>query len=726
MSTSTAVQTSTITGEVGDDRVLVLTIDDPTQATNTMNDAFGQSLASTIDWLEAHRDDFDGVIVTSGKDSFFSGGDLELLRDAGPNDHAAISGALDFTKDKFRRLERLGKPVVAALGGTALGGGYEIALACHYRIALDKKSSRFGLPEVTLGLLPGAGGVTRTVRMFGVVEALTRVVGQGQRYRPAQALEFGLVDEVVDTEEAMMAAARDWIAAHPDAAQPWDRDGFEIPGGTAASPGLADRLPALTAAASVRTPVKGAPMPAPLAVIAAAVEGSVLDFDSASLVETGHCTSLACGPVSGNLIQSMFFDLGSINKGASRPPAEPQRVPEKVLVIGAGMMGAAIAYVVASAKVPVVLRDVSIESAERGKDYARSILGKSVAKGRTTQEAADAVLSLITASADAADTEGCDLVVEAVFEDPAVKQSAFEAVDKYLTADALLCSNTSTLPITALAEGVSRESDFVGTHFFSPVDKMPLVEIVVGEHTSDSALARAFDFVRLIGKTPIVVGDSHGFFTTRVIGRFMDEAISMVAEGVHPSTVEQAAFHAGYPSGALALMDEISLTLSRHIREGMAEAARADGREWIDSKSYALVDRMVDEFERPGRKSGRGFYDYAEDGSKAGLWPGLVEHYLRADHGIPFEDMMDRMLIAQSLDSIACFDEGVLRTVADANIGSIMGIGYPAWTGGVLQFVNQFDGGLPGFVDRADELRARYGDRFIVPSSLRSRTERYL
>ncbi|OZE33625.1 3-hydroxyacyl-CoA dehydrogenase [Rhodococcus sp. 05-2254-6] len=724
MMTTATLRTPTITGDIGTDRVLVLTIDDPTQSTNTMNTAFGESLGQTVDWLETNIDAYDGIIVTSGKDSFFSGGDLELLRDAGPNDHKAIADALDFTKDKFRRLEKLGKPVVAALGGTALGGGFEIALACHRRIALSRNNSRFGLPEVTLGLLPGTGGVTRTVRMFGIVKALTQVVGQGQRYRPAQALELGLIDEVVDTHEQMMANARAWILANPDALQPWDRKGFTIPGGTAASPALATQLPAF--AATVRKQVKGAPMPAPIAVLAAAVEGSVLDFESASLVETRHCTSLACGAVSGNLIQSMFFDLGSINKGGSRPSAEPHRAPEKVLVIGAGMMGAAIAYVVASAGVPVVLRDVSIESAERGKDYARSILGKAVAKGRKTQADADAVLARITPSSDAADAEGCDLVVEAVFEDPAVKQGAFEAVDKYLTADALLCSNTSTLPITQLSQGVSRTADFIGTHFFSPVDKMPLVEIVVGDHTSDSALARAFDFVRSIGKTPIVVGDSHGFFTTRVIGRFMDEAISLVAEGVHPATVEQAALQAGYPSGALALMDEISLTLSRHIREGMAQAARADGRPWIVSKSYALVDRMVDEFDRPGRKAGRGFYEYTEDGTKAGLWPGLVEHCHRPDHGIPFEDMMDRMLVAQSLDSIACLDEGVLRTVADANIGSILGIGYPAWTGGVLQFVNQFDGGIPGFVERADHLRARYGDRFVVPRSLRSRTERYL
>ncbi|MBM7242820.1 enoyl-CoA hydratase/isomerase family protein [Rhodococcus fascians] len=724
MNSPAALHTSTITGEIGTDRIVVLMIDDPAHSTNTMNAAFGESLEQTVEWLETELDAYDGIVVTSGKDSFFSGGDLELLRDAGPSDHAAIADALDFTKDKFRRLETLGKPVVAALGGTALGGGFEIALACHHRIALNNSKARFGLPEVTLGLLPGAGGVTRTVRMFGIVKALTQVVGQGQRYRPAQALELGLIDEVVDTHEQMMAQARSWITANPGALQPWDRAGFTIPGGTASAPAVAAQLPALTA--TVRKQVKGAPMPAPIAVVAAAVEGSVLDFDAASLVETRYCTSLACGPISGNLIQSMFFDLGSITKGASRPPAEPHRVPEKVLVIGAGMMGAAIAYVVASAGVPVILRDVSIESAERGKSYARSVLGKAVAKGRASQADADAVLALITPSSDAADAEGCDLVVEAVFEDPAVKQGAFEDVDKYLTADALLCSNTSTLPITALSQSVSRTGDFIGTHFFSPVDKMPLVEIVVGEHTSDSALARAFDFVRLIGKTPIVVGDSHGFFTTRVIGRFMDEAISLVAEGVHPATVEQAALQAGYPSGALALMDEISLTLSRHIREGMAEAARADGRPWIVSNSYALVDRLVDEFDRPGRKAGRGFYEYAEDGSKVRLWPGLVEHYHRPDHGIPFEDMMDRMLVAQSLDSVACLDEGVLRTVADANIGSILGIGFPAWTGGVLQFVNQFDGGLPGFVRRADELRARYGDRFVVPRSLRARTERYL
>ncbi|WUN55343.1 3-hydroxyacyl-CoA dehydrogenase NAD-binding domain-containing protein (plasmid) [Rhodococcus sp. NBC_00297] len=720
MTENVVLETPTITVVVDDERIARLVMDDPTQPTNTMNDAFGRSFADTVAWLERHRDDYVGVVMTSGKDSFFAGGDLELLRDAGPDDEGRIAAALDFTKNNLRRLETLGRPVVAALTGTALGGGFEVALACHRRIALDRPSSRFGTPEVTLGLLPGAGGVTRVTRMLGVTTALTSVVGRGQRYRPAAALKVGLVDEIADSPDALLRSAHHWIRANPGARQPWDHEGFSVPGGT---PTRAEASTAFTPIPITdRERLRGAQRSASEAVFLTAVDGAALDADAAFALETRYCTELVCGATSGNLIQSLFFDMGAVTKGASRPSGEPRREPTRVLVVGAGMMGAAITHVVASAGIPVVLLDVTAEAAERGKQYSRTILGKQISASRTTLARADAVLQLITPTDDPAAAAGCDLVVEAVFEDLAVKVGVFDRVAGHVAPDALLCTNTSTLPVSKIAAGIARESDVIGTHFFSPVDKMPLVEVVVGEKTTDVTLARAMDFVQAIRKTPIVVRDSHGFFTTRVIGRFMDEAISLVAEGVHPQTVERAAAGAGYPTGALALMDEISLTLSRHIRVGMAGATQRRGDLWTESKSYALVDSMIDDHDRPGRRAGRGFYDYDDTGARIGLWPGLVERWHRPEHGIPYEDMMDRMLVAQALDAIACLDAGIVRTAAEANVGSLMGIGYPAWTGGVVQFVDQFEGGLSGFVERADTLRERYGDRFIVPGSLRGRT----
>ncbi|MGW5219814.1 3-hydroxyacyl-CoA dehydrogenase NAD-binding domain-containing protein [Nocardia sp. NPDC004085] len=708
-----------IAWELGADRVLVLTIDDPTQATNTMTEAFARDLTATVDRLEAEKDSYDGVIVTSGKDSFFAGGDLNLLMNAGPQDAPTIALGLDTYKAAFRRLETLGKPVVAAINGTALGGGFELALACHRRIALDVKGSQLGLPEVTLGVLPGAGGVTRTVRLLGITGAVLNVVGQGQRMKPAKALQVGIIHEVVATREELFDNARAWIKANPDAVQPWDVKGYKIPGGTPASPSLAANLPAFPA--NVRKQLKGAPMPAPIAVLATAVEGAQVDLDTAFKIETRYCTNLICGQISANMIKAFFFDLGSINKGGSRPEGYPVRKPEKVLVLGAGMMGAAIAYVQAQAGMRVVLKDVTVEAAERGKDYSRKLLDKALAKGRITQDKRDQVLDRIHPTADPADAAGCDFVVEAVFEDPELKKKVFAEIEPVVNGDALLGSNTSTLPITDLATGVTRPKDFIGLHFFSPVDKMPLVEIIVGAETSDEAIARAIDYTLAIKKTPIVVNDSRGFFTSRVIGQFMDEAVALVAEGVHPATVEQAATQAGYPVGALALNDEINLELAQKIRRSLRENFLAEGKRWVDSNAYPLVDAMVEEYDRPGRLAGRGFYEYDQQGNKLGLWPGLVEKYTKADHGIPFRDMQERMLFSEAIDTVRCFDEGVLRTVPDANIGSIFGIGFPAWTGGVIQYINQYEGGTAGFVARADELRARYGDRFEVPDSLRAK-----
>ncbi len=527
----------------------------------------------------------------------------------------------------------------------------------------------------------------------------------------------------MDTREEMIAAAKAWIRANPDAAQPWDKPGYKIPGGTPSNPKFAAVLPAFPA--NLRKQLKGAPMPAQHHIMAAAVEGSQVDFDNAGRIETEYFVSLATGQVSKNMIKAFFFDLQHITKGGSRPEGFEQYRAQKVAVLGAGMMGAGIAYVCARSGMDVVLRDVSVEAAERGKSYSRTILDKAVSRGKMSQDAADEVLARIVPTDSMAQAKGADLLIEAVFEDPELKHAVYAEIEPLLAPDALLGSNTSTLPITTLAEGVSRPADFIGLHFFSPVDKMPLLEIVVGEQTSDAAIAKAVDIAQQIKKTPIVVNDSRGFFTSRVIGTFIGEAVAMLAEGVPANSIEQAALQAGYPTGPLALNDEVSLTLGRRIREAARDAAAAEGLPFEEHPSYAVIDRMVLEFDRGGRAAGAGFYDYA-DGKRVGLWTGLGEHFGAGSPGapgadapaMPLRDMAERMLFIEALESVKCWDNGVLRSVEDANIGSIFGIGYPPWTGGVLQFINGYQGGPTGFVERARELAAAYGERFAPPQSL--------
>ncbi|MGW4830254.1 3-hydroxyacyl-CoA dehydrogenase NAD-binding domain-containing protein [Amycolatopsis japonica] len=707
--------------EIGDDRILVLTMDDSTQPTNTMTAKCIADLQATVARLVEEKESFDGVILTSGKDTFFAGGDLNLLMNAGADDVESISRGLDAYKACFRTMETLGKPVVAAINGTALGGGFEFALSAHYRVALDKKGSVLGLPEVTLGVLPGAGGVTRVVRMIGITDALTHVVGQGQRMKPAKALEVGIIDQVVTTEDEMFTAARAWIEANPGAQQPWDVKGYKIPGGTPATPSFAANLPAFPA--NVRKQLKGAPMAAPIAVLAVAVEGAQVDIDTAFAIETRYCASLICGKVSGNMIKALFFDLNSINKGASRPGTFPVRKAEKVAVLGAGMMGAAIAYVAAQSGAQVVLRDVTIEAADKGKDYSRALLDKSVKRGKITAEQREEVLGRILATDDITDVKGADLLVEAVFEDLTLKKNVLAEVEPYLADDALIATNTSALPLSQLMTSVSRPASFIGLHFFSPVDKMPLLEIVVGENTSDAALARAFDFAQQIRKTPIVVKDVYAFYANRVIFQFVDQALSMLAEGVHPVSIEQATTQAGFPVGALALLDEINMKTTLKIQHGALAAAEAEGVPYIETPGTPVQERMVNEFDRPGRLARRGFYEYAEDGKRLRLWPGLLDHFHQPEVDIPFSDMKERLLVASALEAARCIEAGIVGTVADANIGSIFGIGFPAWTGGTLQYINQYDGGPLGFVARADDLRAKYGERFAVPASLRTRAE---
>ncbi len=693
-------ESSTIRWERDDDGVVILTLDDPNQSANTMNAAYAESMAATVDRLEAEKDEITGVIITSAKKTFFAGGDLNDIRAAGTEQSEQIAGFVRDGKALLRRLETLGKPVVAAINGAALGGGLEIALATHHRIAVDDPKVKLGFPEVQLGLLPGAGGVTRSVRMLGIVNALMQLLLQGQQVRPQQAKEIGIVDEIVATREQLIPAAKAWIAANPEATQPWDVKGYKIPGGTPSTPALAQNLPAFPA--NLRKQIKGANYPAPHHIMAAAVEGSQVDFDTASEIEGRYFVDLVTSQVAKNMIQAFFFDLNRVNGSRGRGEDVETFRSRKVVVLGAGMMGAAIAYVAAKAGIEVVLKDVSLEAAERGKRYSKALVDKAVQRGRSTQDQADELLQRITPTQDPADADGADLVIEAVFEDPAVKAQVFAEIEPHLAPGALLGSNTSTLPITGLAEGVSRPDDFIGLHFFSPVDKMPLLEIIKGQQTSEATLWRALDFAAQIGKTPIVVNDSRGFFTSRVIGTFINEGISMLLEGIPAPTIEQASSQAGYPAPVLQLSDELNLNLMRKIADATQKATEAEGGTFTPHPSQTVVNRMLDEYGRGGKLAGAGFYDY-EDGKRARLWPGLREAFppVADPSSLSLKDLEERMLVIEALETVKCIDEGVIESVADANIGSIMGIGFPAWTGGVLQYINGYAGGPTGFIARA-------------------------
>jgi len=722
--------TSTIQWRQDDDGVVVLTLDDPGQRANTMNQAYIDSMAATVERLEAERDSIAGVVLVSGKPTFFAGGDLNDLLALDPSGAAEFAEFVRGAKAQLRRLEQLGRPVVAGIAGAALGGGLELALATHRRIAVDSPKIALGLPEVKFGLLPGGGGIVRTVRMLGVQESLQRLTLEGRTLRPAEALELGLVDELVDGPDELIGAAKRWIAENPEAAQPWDRPGHRIPGGTPAGGDLAKVLPALPA--NLRKRLHGANYPAPLAILAASVESTQVDFDNAIEIEGRYMVELATGQVAKNMIQAFFFDMQQVSGDRDRPEGIARFEPRRLVVVGAGMMGAAIAYVAAKAGIEVVLKDVSAEAAERGKDYSRRLVEKAVERGRQTREDGDALLARIRATGDPADAAGADIVIEAVFEDPELKARVMKEIEPHLAPDALLASNTSTLPITGLADNVTRPADFVGLHFFSPVDKMPLLEIVVGRETEQATVYRALDFARLIRKTPIVVNDSRGFLTSRLITAFMNEAVSWLAEGIPPATIEQATLQAGYPAPVLQLSDEVNLNLMRDIGVLYREAAESEGREWYAHPAYDVLATMIDDHGRGGKLAGAGFYDY-QDGRRSGLWPGLAEAFppVGDPRAIDMVELIERMLVVEALEAVKCVEEGVVESAADANVGSILGIGFPGWTGGVLQYIDGYRSpehadrrGVAGFVQRARELSERHGDRFAPPAGLVAMAER--
>ncbi|CAD5109580.1 3-hydroxyacyl-CoA dehydrogenase NAD-binding domain-containing protein [Zestomonas carbonaria] len=703
--------TDAIRYEKGQDNIVVLTIDMPGQSANTMNAAYVEAMGKTIARLEAEKDAIAGVIITSAKKTFFAGGDLNDLVKVTKAEAAEFYRHVLGLKAQLRTLETLGKPVVAAINGAALGGGWEICLACQHRIALGDKGVQLGLPEVTLGLLPGGGGVVRMVRLLGIEKALPYLL-EGKRVSPQDALRAGLIHAIASDRDDMLAQARAWIAANPAAVQPWDVKGYKIPGGTPSSPNVAQML--AIAPSVLRDKTKGC-FPAPEKILCAAVEGAQVDFDTAQLIEARYFTELVTGQVAKNMIGTFWFQLNEINAGKSRPQGQPQYVTRKLGVLGAGMMGAGIAYVSAQAGIEVVLKDVSVEAAEKGKAYSAGLLDKRVSRGRLSAEQRDAILARIKPTDKEADFEGCDLVIEAVFEDRALKGKVTAAAEAAALPDAVIASNTSTLPISGLACAVQKPEKFIGLHFFSPVDKMPLVEIIRGAKTNDETLARAFDYVLQIKKTPIVVNDSRGFFTSRVFGTFTNEGLAMLGEGVSAAMIETETRKAGMPVGPLAVSDEVSMSLMTHIREQTRKDLAAEGKTMPEHPAFAVVDLMVNEYKRPGKAAGGGFYEYPQGGKKY-LWPELKARFEKADRQIPAVDVRDRILFIQAIETVRCVEEGVLLSTADANIGSIFGIGFAAWTGGALQFINQY--GLKDFIARAQYLAEQYGERFEPPALL--------
>jgi 3-hydroxyacyl-CoA dehydrogenase / enoyl-CoA hydratase / 3-hydroxybutyryl-CoA epimerase len=692
------------------DGIVTVTMD-MTGPVNAMNEEYRGAMSETVEKLKAESD-LTGVIFASAKKVFFAGGDLNDLLAAQPGDEAEFMAVLGTTKAHLRELEKLPVPVVSAINGAALGGGFEICLATNHRIAYNHKSVQIGLPEVSLGLLPGGGGVVRMVNLLGLQNALPYLL-EGKKVTPEQALQAGMIHETVDSLEELLPRAKAWILENKGneaaAVQPWDQKGFRIPGGNASSPKLAQLL--MAAPAMLAKTTRGL-LPAPEQIMDCAVEAARLDFETALRIESRGLAYLVTTPQAKNMINTFFFQMNKINGGASRPKDIPPQQTKKLGVLGAGMMGQGIAYVSAMAGIEVVLKDISAEAAEKGKAYSEKLLDKAISRGRMTEDKKAQVLSLIKPTANDEDLQGCDLIIEAVFESVELKNKITASTEKYLADDGIWGSNTSTLPITQLAEAASKPENFIGIHFFSPVDKMPLVEIICGEQTSDIALAKAFDYAKQIRKTPIVVNDSLGFFTSRTFGTYFDEGVRAVTEGVHPIKVDNLGKAIGMPVGPLTVHDETSLELSRKAMETW-DAMGVKGKFGEQDALEAMIEFMIGENNRGGRHHGGGYFEYHDDGSKT-IWPGLVEKFYKPEVTISDEDIKDRLLFRQVIEALKCLETGVLRSVADGNIGSIMGIGAPVWTGGFIQFVNTY--GLEKFQSRCAELAAAYGERFTCPA----------
>lgn len=699
--------------EKDQDGIVTVTMD-MSGPVNAMNAEYFAAMHATVNKLEAEQG-LTGVVFASAKKVFFAGGDLNDLLAARADNAADFFASTEAMKADLRRLEKLPVAVVAAINGAALGGGYELCLSCNHRLAFNHKSVQIGLPECSLGLFPGGGGVVRLTKLIGVEKALPLIL-ESKRQTPEKALQAGMIDQLVNSIDELLPAAKAWILANKDnseaAVQPWDHKGFKIPGGPVNSPKNAQL--AVMAPAMLHKKTRGL-MPNMTAAMDVSFQASMFDLDTALRIEGREFARIATGPVAKNMISTFFFQLNKINGGASRPKEVEKKLIQKVGILGAGMMGQGIAYVSAMVGIEVILKDISQESADKGKAYSEKLLQKRVQSGRMDEAQASSVLSLITATDNDADLQGCDLIVEAVFENIKLKNRITQATEKYLSEDGFWGSNTSTLPITQLAQASTKPENFIGIHFFSPVDKMPLVEIICGDKTSNETLARAFDYVMQIRKTPIVVNDSLGFFTSRTFFTYLDEGAQLLVEGINPVRIDNLGKAIGMPVGPLQIQDETSLELTRKVEETWAEMGETD--KWGNGDTIRRVIKdMITDNGRGGRHHGGGYYEYHADGSK-NIWPGLYDLYYDEAVEIDDQDIKDRLLFRSVIETLKCLESGVLRTVADGNIGSIMGIGAPPHTGGYIQFVNTY--GFDNFINRCDELSAQYGERFNCPDIVR-------
>ena len=711
--------------EIDADGIALVTWDRPGRSMNVIDLTVIDELAAIVEKVAADAA-VKGAVVTSAKDTFSGGADLTMLEGMGATfagmvraqgEEAAIATLFAESRKLsllYRRLETSGKPWVAALNGTAMGGAFELALACHYRIASDNPKTRLGLPEIKVGLFPGAGGTQRIARMMQPGDALQMLL-KGDQLRVDRAKGMKLIDEVVPAAE-LVAKAKAWIKAGGSAVKPWDVKGFKLPGGPVYSKAGMMTFPPANAIYRRETADN---YPAARAVLQVVYEGLQLDMDSALRVESRWFAKILRSPQAAAMIRSLFVSMGELNKGARRPPHVPPTTFKKIGVIGAGFMGAGIAYVTAQAGIDVVLIDRDQEAADKGKAYSDKLISDQIKKGRAKPEARDALLARITATPDYSALAGCDLVVEAVFEDRKVKAEATAKVQAVTGDTVVFGSNTSTLPITSLAENAKDATRFIGIHFFSPVEKMILVEIVMGKKTGDEALAVALDYVRAIRKTPIVVNDSRGFYTSRVVGTYIREGHLMLTEGIPAAMIENVGRMAGMPVGPLSLNDEVAVDLAWKI----LKATEADlGADAIDPRQKALLEEMVEKRGRLGRKNHRGFYDYPEKGQKT-LWPGLADlqektlgsEEIDAAGDVLVQEIKDRMLAIQALETARCFEEGVLTDVREADVGSILGFGYAPFSGGTLSYIDMM--GVKRFVELCRKLEKKFGARF-KPSKL--------
>lgn len=693
--------------ELGADGVAVVTLDMPGRSMNVLNDELMGPYAEVLSKIETDPA-VKGVVLTSGKKEFLAGADLENVYKI--TDPQVAFDLAEAFKSLLRRMEKCTKPFVAALNGTALGGGLELALACNHRIALNNPKAKFGLPEVKLGLLPGGGGTQRLPRIVGIQESL-QMMTQGTELRVDQALKKGILNDTADTLEELISKARAWCVANPVAQQPWDVKGFKFPGGDSKHPAIAQLWAIAPSMANAKAYGN---YPALNHIASCVFEGGITDIDTGLKVESRYFAACVLSQESKNMMNTLWFQLNAIKKGQSRPSAPAKSQVKKLGILGAGMMGAGIAYVSAKVGIEVVLIDATQESADKGKAYSTNLLDKAIAKKRSTPEKKEALLNLITATTDYSKLEGADLVIEAVFEDRGVKAEVTAKAEAVIPASAVFASNTSTLPITGLAQASKRPKQFIGLHFFSPVDKMPLVEIICGKDTDDETLAKGFDYVQQIGKTPIVVNDSRGFFTSRVFGTYLMEGAAMVGEGVHPRSIEMAGLESGMPMPPLAIHDEVSLSLSILIENQTRKDMEAAGQPFPEHPGSKVMRAIAEKHGRIGKKAGKGYYDYTPTGKT--LWPGINQEFPLAKEQPSSQEIQDRLMYIQANEAAKCLQEKVLRTVADGNIGSIFGLGFAPFTGGMLQFINAK--GLPQFVKRCEELAAKYGERFKPASML--------